>query len=368
MVNAGIDKDKRAKRRSREGGCAYMGQTKRIVYFDLLTIASTFAVVVMHCNGMVHTFVPNSRSYLLSLAVEVLFYFAVPVFFMLTGANNMTYRSRHTTRSFLVRRAKRLVVPYLAWSLIFYVLRFGIERGSAAGLSVYGFWEGLMGNAIEPVFWFFPVIIAVTLAMPVLSLLIGNRRVLWYIVGATAVLQFTLPPLLSIAHLPWNGAFAMPVATPYVAYAVLGYLLATGDVPHKARVALYAGGAACLAIRFGYTLIASNATGVLDRLFFDYGTFTALVPSAALFVLAKQKLGSREFSPRFANAAKTVSGCAFGVYLVHKIFLDDVLLRGFGLPMDSLFLRFVCPFIVFAVSLAVVYAMKRVPGLRAIVP
>ena len=55
---------------------------KRVIYFDLLNITASFAVVAMHCNGIVHSF-SNTLSWKQSLIVEVAAYWAVPVFFML---------------------------------------------------------------------------------------------------------------------------------------------------------------------------------------------------------------------------------------------------------------------------------------------
>lgn len=64
---------------------------KYILYFDLLNIFACFAVVALHVNGAVHTFA-KTRNWVSCMFIEALFYFAVPVFFMLTGATLMNYR------------------------------------------------------------------------------------------------------------------------------------------------------------------------------------------------------------------------------------------------------------------------------------
>ncbi len=56
----------------------------------------------MHCNGIVH-FYDNSRAWKESMVVETLCYWAVPVFFMITGAtlwNTVT----DTIRALILRR------------------------------------------------------------------------------------------------------------------------------------------------------------------------------------------------------------------------------------------------------------------------
>ena len=64
---------------------------KRVLYFDLLNIFATIAVVYLHCNGIVHTYT-KGMSWAASLIIEVIFYWAVPIFFMLTGAKTLNYR------------------------------------------------------------------------------------------------------------------------------------------------------------------------------------------------------------------------------------------------------------------------------------
>lgn len=57
-----------------------------------------------------------------SLAVEVICYWAVPIFFMLTGATLMNYRSKYDTKTFFGHRIKRTVIPFLFFSVFMYIL------------------------------------------------------------------------------------------------------------------------------------------------------------------------------------------------------------------------------------------------------
>ena len=65
----------------------------RILYFDILNICSCMAVVFLHHNGIVHNF-SNTRAWRESLIVECGFYWAVPIFLMLSGATLLNYRSK----------------------------------------------------------------------------------------------------------------------------------------------------------------------------------------------------------------------------------------------------------------------------------
>ena len=91
---------------------------KRVGYFDALNVVSCIAVVTMHVNGTsLYTF-HHSVSWLSSLFIDCLCYFAVPVFFMLTGATLMDYRKRYNTYEFIKKRFSRTMIPFLFWSVV----------------------------------------------------------------------------------------------------------------------------------------------------------------------------------------------------------------------------------------------------------
>lgn len=85
---------------------------KRILYFDILNILACFGVVCLHQNGIVHWYDIHTAPFKQSLIFEVGFFWAVPIFFMLSGATLFDYRSRYSTKEFLLRRAKRVLIPF----------------------------------------------------------------------------------------------------------------------------------------------------------------------------------------------------------------------------------------------------------------
>ena len=86
---------------------------KRYFYMDILNIIAIISVIALHCNGIVHTF-STGRWWKTSLIAEVVFYFAVPIFIMLSGANLMDYRKKYDTKTFFKKRINRVVIPMIA--------------------------------------------------------------------------------------------------------------------------------------------------------------------------------------------------------------------------------------------------------------
>ena len=83
------------------------GKENFIIYFDILNIIACLAVLILHHNGIVWQF-SKSWSWRMSLLVECVFYWAVPIFLMLSGATLMNYREKYSTQMFF---KNALLVP-----------------------------------------------------------------------------------------------------------------------------------------------------------------------------------------------------------------------------------------------------------------
>lgn len=80
---------------------------KRILYFDVLNILACICVIWLHCNSVLYSYDPGAGLWRLSLFVQVICHFAVPAFFMISGANLMNYREKYSTAEFIKRRFLR---------------------------------------------------------------------------------------------------------------------------------------------------------------------------------------------------------------------------------------------------------------------
>ena len=95
---------------------------ERVVYFDLLNIFAIISVIAMHCNGIVHGN-PMNKGWGSSLLVDCIFYWAVPIFLMLSGATLMKYREKYDTKTFFKKRFQKefseLFLPFQAFEMQF---------------------------------------------------------------------------------------------------------------------------------------------------------------------------------------------------------------------------------------------------------
>lgn len=339
---------------------------ERVVYFDLLNIVACLAVVFLHCNNMVFTYAPG-KNWAFSLGIEVVLYWAVPIFIMISGANLMRYRDRYDTKTFFKKRLAKTFLPFIIWSIILYVLRFGFEHPSQT-FGIGEFFTLFFSNGIEGVYWFFFPLFALYLAMPALSLLAGHRNVLVYLAATSFICISLIEPICKMIDLPWNSSITQPMVPYFVLYAILGYLCSTHDFTKKQRYTLYTLGCVALIVRYAFIFTTSHNIGAATiPLYFGYQSFAGVFPAAALFVLFRY-IKWPEFILKRSKTIAKISGCSFGVYLTHRILIQDVLFFSLTVPQTSIWLRTIAPVAIWAICVAFTLVVKKVPVLKRLVP
>lgn len=312
---------------------------------------------------MVHTYSPG-RNWALGLAIEVLFYWAVPIFFMLSGATLMRYRDRYDTKTFLIKRFNRTVIPFVFWSVVFYIFLTVFKQGEA--FSLRRMVNDILNNQVEQVYWFFFPLFSTYLAMPVLSLLADHKNVLWYMAALSFALTSALPFLLSPLGIQWPGSITLPACGGMLMFVILGFLLSETNVRRNYRYLAYALGAFAICFRFIYTYVSSTNIGTVDRAFFNYQAWPSVLLATAVFLWFKE-LDTSRYS-KWAKQIAKLSGCSFGVYLIHKPILDNVLIEMLEIPMTSIALRTIGIPILYLSCVSIVYLLKRMPFIKIMVP
>lgn len=311
---------------------------------------------------MVHTY-HDTLAWKQALGVEVLCYWAVPIFFMLSGVTLMGYRDKYSTKEFFKKRFMRTVIPFIAWSFINVLFK----RINPLEIGGRTFINWFLQSKIENVYWFFIPLFAIYLSIPVLSLLKDNRKILWYMAGAAFILNSLLPSVFKSIGLSWNSALSMQTMGGYLLFSVLGYLLSTMELSKKQRGILYLLGLFSAALRYFATLFLSQRDGVINKMFFGYINYYSVLLGVAVFVFFKYLPLCKKMTQnqKVTRALKTLSSLSFGVYLIHMIIyriLDD-----FILP-NSWEWRILVPFLIYALSLVIIYIMKKIPVIKYIVP
>lgn len=127
---------------------------------------------------------------------------AVFLFFMISGAMLIDYRQRMSTTDFFKRRIKRVLIPFLFWSILwyFYDIKWSAYPGpiSHPHPSVPDFLISFANTNINTIFWFFYVILVLYLVTPMLSAIakLKEKDYLFLLVSVYVVINcFILYPL-----------------------------------------------------------------------------------------------------------------------------------------------------------------------------
>lgn len=347
---------------------------KYILYFDLLNIFACFAVVALHVNGAVHTFA-KTRNWVSCMFIEALFYFAVPVFFMLTGATLMNYRKRYDTGAFFKKRIFKTFVPFMIWSIIgicwsiFYTKGMKISDINTPAKFI----SAVINCKGMGIYWFFPALFSVYLTIPLFSLVdedkrIGKKGIFTYLILVYIVLNVLLPFVCRLTGIQWNSALNAVSCGGYVVWFLIGYLLANTDINKKFRILIYILGLIGFFMYFYLTVHNSFKTGRFDKTYAGYMNIPAIFMGTAVFVLFKygkwNLIDKHEKAVRFV---RNLSSASFGVYLIHY-YLKDFSIRHFGIDPRSTLYRIVGTFIIYGLSVIIVRVIQKIPVIRKMVP
>lgn len=341
---------------------------KRVAYYDLLNVAACFAVVVLHVNSAFWSFADTAR-WMQNLIIESVFYPAVAIFLMLTGATLIDYRKRYDTTSFFRKRLTKVVLPYVAWSLL--AIWFHVLKGtlSVAQITVSSVFTWLIHGSYYSVFWFFPPLFACYLAIPVLGLIPEAKRMRVYAyMAALSFVTICLMPMVSLwTGVSWNQEMNTVISGGYLIYPLLGYLLTHWQPSRWQRWLIYALGAGALILRTVMTWQLSRAAGMVAYSYGTYLNFPCVLQAIAVFVAMQQV---RVLNPRVAGWLRKLSAASLSVYFTQKFIMD--LLARFQLEpgwiADTGLHSILWPFVVYGLAVALYAIAKRIPLLRWLFP
>lgn len=341
---------------------------KRLVYLDILNILAILCVIAMHCNGIVHNY-STANWWKTSLIVECVAYFAVPLFLMISGSNLFAYKEKYDTKTFFKKRFCKVLIPFIFWAFIMCIWKNHIGEIQLDKANVKDIISGFFQNKEEFTYYFLFIILGIYLTLPVLSNLSDKkyRKSLWYAVGIYFVFNAFIPNILSLFGIYYNADLGLTI-TGYMIYVILGYLLSTQDIPKKYRFIIYVLAISAILYRYFMTLICSNKTGAIDQRTWGYTQFHVYILASAVFIFVKNlKLDEKIQNERIKKVISIISGCSFGIYLIHLI-IRFYICNLFKINILSWEWRAFGFLLVYIISLIIVYLLKKIPVIKKIVP
>ncbi len=334
-------------------------------YIDFLNIFSCFGVVCLHCSGFVFQY-EESRLWLLSMLIQTIFHFSVPVFFMVSGANLLEYRTRYDTKTFFKKRALRTGIPFLFWSLFYLFLPCALYHAPLP--TVHSVCNAIFNNGANNIFWFFYAIFGIYLSMPILSLIAKkeNFRQIQYLCLLAFLFGGVFPCVTRFIQ-PINNWIVPPIVSGYIGYVFLGWLIRHETFSKRVRVLIYVSGVFGALLMFFGTWFLTRRQQSTDILFMEYNSVACYPLSAAVM------LGAKHFPWRVVyklipqKAVSKMASAGLGVYVLHMFFL--LLAERFQiLATHPIYYMGIMPPLVFLSCMGLVFLFSKIPVVKHIVP
>jgi len=339
----------------------------KVFYISALNVCAALGVVFLHANSIFWANPrPQGATWISANFIETLFYWPVPIFFMITGATLMEYRERYDTREFLKKRLLRTFVPFLAWSVIacaFYVLYLKKPMDH----NILHIVENIFKAKYMGIYWFFPPLFAIYLSLPLFGFIIDKISAFRYAVPVGVLTICVLPLVCNLLGISYNGALKLPIAGGFLFFVMTGFYLSRVNLSKKERIIIYICGILGWLMHFlGTFAVSENATSVI-KTFKGYANLPSFLQSVAVFVFFKYFFAQISVPSRAQKLIFSASTLTFGIYLIHK-FLLIVIVKEFNIDNSTLSWRIFGALGVFILSGIIIFALKKIPILNKIVP
>lgn len=338
---------------------------ERVAYFDLLRLAASFAVIVLHLSAQHWADVGvDTAAWRAFNLYDGLVRWCVPVFAMISGA---LFLSRPVSLAKLWRKhIAKIALAFVFWSALYAAvsaLRFELTVGQLLSEFVRGHYH----------LWFLFMIAGLYMLVPLLRPIAQSERLLRYYLLLSFLFAFLLPELAALLALVTNrlGASLQAVLgyadlrflMGFPCYFLLGYALDRRTIGRGEARVIYALGAAAFVFTVAATRTVSLRLAAPYGLFYDVFSVNVLLEAAAVFTFFKRHPLSGAAARRLV---RPLADASFGAYLIHALLIDTLQCE-LGLDTLSFSPLLAVPalaMLVFTGAYAASLLLRRVPFLR----
>ena len=342
----------------------------KIEYLSLMRVISCFAVVNLHSSDCFWKF-SRTFTWKSALLIHSIFYFAVPVFFMISGTSLLTYRTRYTTREFCERRIKKTLVPYIFWNFFSFLFSAYLWR-SYKHESTLTIINNLLNNTYNRTYWFFTALFEAYLSIPLYAAVMPEIRdslfLYLFLVGFT--INICIPFSLYIINSSFHWPYHFHIMHNYQLYLILGFLLHNRVHSSLLQILIYMLGASGLIISIIGTYKLSLQTGKLVRTLRDYNSLPCMLYSTSIYCLIKD-ISPFILKGDMKRLIQFLEKYTFGIYLLHCYCITvmrSIFERLLRIPSSSLLYRLLLPIIIILILIPFIATLKRIPLVCELVP
>ncbi|SFL66681.1 Surface polysaccharide O-acyltransferase, integral membrane enzyme [Methanobrevibacter olleyae] len=247
------------------------------------------AVVYLHANACFWTF-SQSRYWFTANIIESVFYFAVPIFFMISGAMLIDFNEKYDLKEYFSKRFFKTVLPYLIWSFIGLALQIYIlNKIKITDINLIYILNGLITGRLVGVYWFFIPLFCTYLAIPLFALVPEDKRrnIFIYLCSLAFVLNILIPFIISVFNIKIQWSLSLAVSSGFLFYTLAGYLLHKYEIRKSYRIIIYLLSILGLMMHIAGTYELSMVAGEVIKTYKGYVNLPSTLYSIGVFVFIK---------------------------------------------------------------------------------
>ncbi len=340
----------------------------RTVHLDILKLISCLGVIVIHVSGQgVVQFSSDSFEWLSCTLWDSLARFAVPVFFMCTGALMLRPERELTVRTIYKKYFLRILWILLFWAWAYYIF-------TVLGQYVMMGWyepHGFLNSIRETLrfnhhlhLYYLQILLLVYAVLPILRVFTraSTEKEQNYAVLIWLILGIALPLLRKYYPMKWFGGmigdYAINMTWSAIGYALLGWIMNTRPIKPSSLPKYWLAFAAGLVITCGGTVLFSRLSQSVNLDFMEGMSPGPALMSIGIFGAVRIHASGKSSTPRLYRLVKA----SFCVYLIHHFFIMVFRYVGFDVTLFAPILEIpVETAVVFVLSLAGWWVLDKIP-------
>lgn len=297
---------------------------KKKVYIDVIRVISMLLVVLAHSTAPVLARDNTTIEWGISRAIVTVTEIAVPLFFMISGANILNSSKTSDVEWLFTHRLTRIFIPFLTWS----ILSLMVIPVSSGSFSLAHFYERMLMIYHKPImvsYWFVYPLIGLYLISPFLKLFVDNAsdNIIKYLLFLWFIFLIILPVASKVLPEKVNTIFdgynlGKIIGSSSLGYFILGYRLSKFRTQNVKHVAILI--TAFLSCLFFNILVNIKSASLNIQYLVMLTRLNIPVMASILFVLIKNR--ENRFSKLTKNIIGFLAPLTYGIYLSHGIVIE----------------------------------------------
>lgn len=164
---------------------AFPISSSRILVYDIIRVIAILFVVCIHSMEAIDKYAyqnPDSIESVIANLLNSAIHTGVPLFVMLSGA--LLLDKDESIRTFFCKRVKRVLLPFIVWSVIVYFLDFIMSNEENIVLFLKNLFIRIITNGVHGIYWYIYMLLGLYLFTPFLRVFFkycGEKNSLYFV-------------------------------------------------------------------------------------------------------------------------------------------------------------------------------------------